>query len=170
MVEKEKYQEWIDYLRIVESDSTYFLRFAILWLSFACWLNQKYPNEKYERGKLEEFKKHNLSIRIYKELFNNDDSFRDKIEFFSKTKMPKREFVIDISKSTPNEVVSQSFKKEEMENLGKYMEIVYLIRCNFFHGRKLPSGEDEDLIKWAYETFLPLWKRFVNEDAAEKAD
>ena len=54
---------------------------------------------------------------------------------------------------------NDSFINEDIESFEKFMNVIYQIRCNFFHGDKIPfNEEDEKLVKWAYRAFLYFWK------------
>ncbi len=52
---------------------------------------------------------------------------------------------------------------DEVNCLCKYLKVVYKIRCNFFHGDKLPSSTNVSLIIWAYETLDMLLQKLIRE-------
>lgn len=51
--------------------------------------------------------------------------------------------------------------------LCKYLKVVYKIRCNFFHGDKLPSDTNVSLIIWAYETLDMLLQKLIRENVID---
>ena len=55
--------------------------------------------------------------------------------------------------------------ENDIEDFEKFVNVIYQIRCNFFHGDKIPfDKDDESLVKWAYGTFLYFWERFINTE------
>jgi len=157
MIEKENYKKWIEFLEHgLYSKESEFLRFAVLWLSFASFLNERYPEERREAAKLRRFKKEYAGF--YKDLVSQDKIFSDilTIEFFQ-TKDTGREFVENLQ--TRKEEDRDFFINDDIKDFSKFIDVIYQIRCNFFHGGKIPlDREDEKLVRWAYDAFLYFWK------------
>ena len=53
---------------------------------------------------------------------------------------------------------------DDVNCLCKYLKVVYKIRCNFFHGNKLPAETNVLLIVWAYETLNIFLHRLIQEN------
>jgi hypothetical protein len=164
-VEKNNYKQWIEFLEDgLYSESTPFLQFAVLWLSFASFLNERYYDEIKERHKLNRFIK---DFRFfYKRLLKEEKGlFKQKLLDFSKTKDGGRKFVLNLQrgKRYMDEVPFET--ENDIEDFEKFVNVIYQIRCNFFHGDKIPfDKDDESLVKWAYGTFLYFWERFINTE------
>ena len=56
---------------------------------------------------------------------------------------------------------------DEVNCLCKYLKVIYKIRCNFFHGDKLPSETNVSLIVWSYETLDVFLHRLVQENVID---
>lgn len=158
MTRLEPYKEWIAFLeRRLSSSDIVFYKFAILWISFESYLNQE-----YDRDKLKEFKKDNTEF--YMELLENDYFKKGLLEFANtKTEGGKREYVENIKVGRRGE--KTYFRETDIECFGKFIAVIYQIRCNFFHGDKRPlEPDDRKLVEWAYNSFSFFWGRFVGKE------
>lgn len=158
-MDKKSYTTWLEFLeKGLHANSSSFLKFAVLWLSFAGYLNQTYAEEWKEHNKLERFRQDNEEF--YKELIK-DPEFTRLLSEFSYTSTPPREFVMNLQDRRPEK--NDYFKPEDQSDFNKYIEVIYQIRCNFFHGDKIPfDSNDEKLVLWAYKSFLYFWKTYLN--------
>ncbi|MBQ8750599.1 MAG: hypothetical protein IJZ30_03055 [Alphaproteobacteria bacterium] len=48
--------------------------------------------------------------------------------------------------------------------LRNFLEVVYQIRCNFFHGSKIPDSINIKLICWAYDCLDKLMKKLEDKN------
>lgn len=161
-MDKENYKKWVEFLeKGLYSQESEFLRFAVLWLTLASFLNERYPKEEKEAGKLCKFKEDYSSF--YKDLVQAELTFRDILTTeFSETKKSGREFVQNLQPG--KEKVKYSFVKGDIQDFSKFINVIYQVRCNFFHGRKFPfDKEDKKLVKWAYNAFLYFWKKVLTD-------
>ena len=86
-----------------------------------------------------------------------------------KTKKDARKEVKDIRPRNTrqrNRTVEFNPDKSSCED---FLIVLYQIRCNFFHGGKLPFyNEDEKLVQWAFKCFNIFWKRFLKQNRNKK--
>jgi hypothetical protein len=143
-------------------------RFICLWIAFNSWLRQHY-GEDWSDSSL-------IGIgRNSQNGFVNDSTFIALFESFKNDKRNKR--VLDELKShgkiynlryprgTPGADLNAVAFTGDFRS---YMEAVYQIRCNLFHGRKDPEDKTDEggkisvdykLIRLAYDTLLPFFER-----------
>lgn len=160
-MQKDNYKKWIEYLEKGQySEDSHFLRFAVLWLSLASFLNERYQEEFRESKKLEKFQKE--FAEEYKRLVEEDEIFKKILNLeFPKTSETSREFVENLQTGRIED--RDYFSNENIYDFTKFINVIYQIRCNFFHGDKIPfDPEDEKLVLWAYKAFLYFWKYVLN--------
>lgn len=162
-MQKENYRKWIEYLeKGLYSEDSHFLRFAVLWLSLASFLNERYQKEFGESKKLKEFKKE--FAKEYKRLVEDDEIFKNILDIeFPETKKTSREFVENLQ---TREIKDRDyFTNKDIYDFTKFLNVIYQIRCNFFHGDKIPlDSDDEKLVQWAYKAFLYFWKYLLKKE------
>lgn len=115
------------------------IAFVILWMCYNNYYNKWNKGTERERAcRLSQNKK---SQRIY-------EKYKEKIlQEFSKlsNEGKKREFVRNVNGK-------EVFFNAEHCKLKDFLNVVYQIRCNLFHGGKNPFDTiDERLIQWAYK-------------------
>ena len=151
------YKSWLKFLETgVYQGESAFLKFAVLWLSFAGFLSSKYSITEQERQKLEKFKQ--KYVKFYENILKEAE-FKEVLLKFSKTKSPSRKYVINMQ--SRDEEDNDYFGEKDIVSFDMFIEVIYQIRCNFFHGAKIPDEDNEKLIKWAYDSFIYFWKAFV---------
>src|SRR5205085_1604998 len=119
-------------------------------------LNEIYSGEKLKDG--EKVIKFSESVRNL-DFFNKNTNIDFLSESFKNTKYSEREYVEDMLTKKDLYRKTLNFNSQTENNLTLYLKVIYQIRCNFFHGDKMPSDpDDEKLIIWAYETFHDFWR------------
>lgn len=156
-----KYKEWLDYLAHgIHKEDTSFLRFAVLWLSFNAYLNE-ISNTKTIRGdwkKVEEFSKDPKNI----EFFNKYMIYEEIAQGFKDTKPQGRDYVEDLKDRKVDRRKNLRLNDDTENKLGKYLSVIYQIRCNFFHGDKIPNDpDDKNLVDWAFNSFHEFWSKYI---------
>lgn len=157
-----KYKEWLDYLvHGIHKEDTSFLRFAVLWLSFNAYLNGILSTKQIEGdwNKVKEFSEDPKNI----EFFNKYMIYKEIEQGFRETKSQGREYVEDLR---DRKIERRKFLRlnddDEGNKLEKYLGVIYQIRCNFFHGDKIPSDpDDKNLINWAFDSFYEFWNKYI---------
>lgn len=158
---KSSYKSWLDFLEHgLYNEESPFLRFAILWLSFNAYLNEEYGKKiRGDKNKVLEFAKNEQVGNLYKDLLK-DPNFNKVFSDFKIIKGYKGLFIEDmLSRKEDN----RKFFDDNYKSIKDYLIVIYQIRCNFFHGDKIPSDpDDKKLIEWAYKYFYILWKEYLN--------
>ena len=154
------YKTWLDYLDcgLYKGESS-FLRFAVLWLSFVCYLNE-YCKSNREWNKIDGFIKGEQVGVVYNSL-----PIQDLIEKFS-TATDGDGFVKNMKHGHTNE---KDYFDQNHTDVCFFFKAVYQIRCNFFHGDKFPNSErDERIVNWAFESLHAFWLQYINLIEREK--
>lgn len=164
---KSDYKSWLDFLEygICKGESP-FLRFAILWLSFNAYLNEEYGEKiSGDKKKVLEFAKNEQVGNFYEDLLK-DPNFNEVVSDFKATKIPERLFVEDMQSRQEN---NRKLFDDNHKSIKDYLMVIYQIRCNFFHGDKIPYyPDDKRVIEWAYKYFYILWSEYLNFINKEK--
>jgi len=132
----------------------------MLWFSFNSYYSERYSHIRGEGNQLIEFSKDNKSL--YGSLLSNTQAvFKDVLNKFAKTQHPDRTSVRDMRLNSQRSVEFNS-KNKSCED---FFKVLYQIRCNFFHGDKLPFfKEDKKLVQWAFKYFSIFWERFLEKN------
>ena len=156
------YKRWFEAIKSFEkSNYKDWFKFAILWFSFNSYYSKEYFRTKGERNQIIEFAKDNKAL--YKSLLTSKQAdFKNVLEKFTETKFPeKRECVKDMRPNGRGYVKFDSGHNACED----FFQVLYQIRCNFFHGDKWPDfDQDKKLIQWAFEYFKIFWERFIDEE------
>jgi len=161
MKQFEGYRKWIKAIKNFEkSDYKTWFKFAMLWFSFNAYYSERYSYARGEGEQITKFAKDNKNL--YGSLLSNTQAvFKDVLNEFAKTRSPGREKVRNMRQNSQRSVEFNS-KNKSCED---FFKVLYQIRCNFFHGDKVPfSKEDKKLVQWAFEYFSIFWERFLEEN------
>jgi hypothetical protein len=127
-------------------------RFISLWIAFNAWLKKEYREDTPD-GKMIKKAKENEDLQsIFQRLSNNDEEFK-----------------VNLRKLMGYTVIDTRFptnEEKEQNCIGDYksfLSVVYLIRCNLFHGRKRvdENEKDQELVTLALKLLHPLFKEFI---------
>jgi len=163
MAEIELYNSkiWIDYLENNFNECEYFFKFALIWMSFNSYYEIKYRAIKYEKNKIEKFCIDNENL--YNNLMLNNEEFKKIVVDFKNTKYLDGS---DNRECVASETRDQKFYfKDDCCSCVDFINVVYQIRNNFFHGSKDVSNHYNNLImQWAYKYFSIFWKESINKN------
>lgn len=145
------FREWNGYFNSIINQfgqDDVFIRFMILWMAYNSYYSNKYPT-KNDRECINLLSNDTHTQQIY-------DSKKQQIlssfaQIHSSYCSP-RNFVKDMRTSRN---ARDAIFDEQHNDLYDFLNAVYQIRCNLFHGDKTPYSEtDKELTKWAYENLL----------------
>ena len=163
---KSSYKSWLDFLQYgIYKEKSSFLRFAILWLSFNAYLNEEYGKKiSGDKNKVLEFAKNEQVGNLYRDLLE-DPKFNKVLSDFKIIKSHKGLFIEDMLTRKESD---RKFFDDNHRSIRDYLMVIYQIRCNFFHGDKIPYNlEDKKIIEWAYKYLYILWSRYLNSISKE---
>ena len=149
---------WINYLEINEKYIGDELRekcilFVFLYMQLNSYCNDKYGKKTSEHCKMVDRLSSNTKL---KQAYTSIDIEEKFINTFSNILLNGvvREYVIDM-KRTKN----KKYFNNHNNQLQNFLDVIYQIRCNMFHGSKSPY-EDRNikLIAWAYDCLNELLK------------
>lgn len=160
MNQLESYKKWMAVIdNFKRSDYEAWFKFAMLWFSFNGYYSERYSHIRGERNQLIEFAKDNKNL--YESLLSDKQGFKNILDKFAETQHPDRTSVRDMR---PNSQQSVKFNSNN-KSCEDFLNVLYQIRCNFFHGDKLPFYEkDKKLIHWAFKYFKIFWERFLERN------
>ena len=147
--------DWIEYLEI---DNKYIgkdvykkcIKFIFLWINYNHYYNEHYKKEDNPKYKDERERVKALDLPEVKEKYE-----RLKNKFLEKfVKLPSnehfREYIVNLKNKQHINFDENNF---QLEN---FLETVYQIRCNLFHGDKLVNDYNIKIIEWAYDCLNEL--------------
>ncbi len=121
-----------------------FDRFISLWISFNAWGCHE-TGFDVDRKMLDDLKKNPKMEDSYNKAKESESFLKSLCEMVDKKVLTYR--------SKPKEVWLDNEK-----SLDCLLEVIYRIRCNLFHGRKVPfDGNDAKLVKWARMILTPIF-------------
>lgn len=131
-------------------------KFISLWISFNAWLKNEYREDATDRELKDGVKKNEELQSIFNTLLDTSAVFSANINELSSFSIVNMKY--------PND--SNAMRKMERIDFANFIEVVYTIRCNLFHGRKDAAdktGKDYKLICLAYSCLLPLFSQYFNK-------
>jgi len=144
---KDLIKEW--FCKSREMDNC-FDQFIWLWISF----NAFYAHDHLQESELSQLR---IFRDQFKELFRkvvtgNDRAFKE-FKHYIDTKPENTGFIQDLRFSDGEERHKKRYYN--LTSLCEYIDCIYQIRCNLFHGGKNPEdGQDENIVKHAYDTLV----------------
>ena len=127
-------------------------RFISLWIAFNGWLKKEY-GENTNDGEMVKRAKENKTLKeIFGELSDGD---RD---FITNLSQLMGYIVIDM-----REPSNEQREKRCTGDYESFLDTIYQIRCNLFHGRKSfeEDKKDRELVTLALKLLRPLFKSFL---------
>lgn len=147
--------KWLHYLENISScgktaSSDIFFRFIILWMSYNSYYSNKFP-KKSDRACLILLANDAKTQKIY-------NTKKQQILFdFSQLKSEycfPRTFVKDMRVFSG---ARDAIFDKQHNTLLDFLNAVYQVRCNLFHGDKTPYSDiDVSLVLWAYDNLLAI--------------
>lgn len=143
LVRAERGQEYID-----DGD-----RFISLWIAFNGWMKGKFGEAVKDRTLINRVKKSEDIRQAFEDLKRDDQSFA--------------EYLIELSEFTVADMRRLDIQSRIQRYDGTFdslIEVIYLVRCNLFHGRKEINEDRKDfeLVRLSYRILLPLFKACLN--------
>ncbi len=126
-------------------------RFISLWIAFNGWMKCKYGENERERRMVERVKKSKDIAKVFSDLQKSSHCFSEDLAKLSKYAVADMR---DINNTIRYDGAYETF-----------IEVIYRIRCNLFHGRK-DLGENEkdfELVCLSYRILLPLFEKILDE-------
>jgi len=127
-------------------------RFISLWIAFNGWLKKEYGENKGDLTLLNEAKGKSDLGNIFCWLKENDQQFENDLKELSIYRVINMKFETDRTKD-----------KKYNGDFESFIDVIYQIRCNLFHGRKnFDENEiDKKLITLALKLLGLLFKKFA---------
>jgi hypothetical protein len=161
-------KNWIEYLDEHFDECKDYFKFALTWMSFNSFYEIKYKGigggrgKGAERAKIEKFCDENKEV--YDNLISCDGEFAKIVTEFKNTKNlygPENRICV------ANETRDQEWLfGEDKKSCLDFMNVIYQIRNNFFHGSKdVSNPRNNDLIKWAYKYLNIFWRKFLEKNS-----
>jgi hypothetical protein len=131
-----------------------FDRFASLWISFNAW--GTYESHFYQDRNMINWAKTNSSlVTNFSVLIKDNAPFRRDVEIL-KNMCPIR--VNKVGRGSRDVTIS------DIHNFGEVLEVIYTIRCNFFHGKKSPDdSRDRTLVELAFRILSEVFRPKIAE-------
>lgn len=126
-------------------------QFIALWIAFNGWLKSNYGEDKTDRNLIQRLQTNSSFKKVFDELKCN--------ELRSSLKILERYTILDM-----RNVTDVNLGKKYDGTYKSLINILYLIRCNLFHGRKNIDEDktDEELVHLAYDILYPLFDKYYN--------
>lgn len=127
-------------------------RFISLWIAYNGWLKKEY-GEKTNDSKMIEKSKENATLQeIFRGLYASNKDFMTNLARLMEYK------VIDMRDPS-----DEQREKTCTGDFGSFLDTIYQIRCNLFHGRKNfeENEKDKELVTLALKLLRPLFKSFL---------
>jgi len=127
-------------------------KFISLWIAFNGWMRQEFGEDVFDGVLIKKVKRKRKMKRTFNELKVDDNKFSSYLNSLSKYR------VVNM-KEPENKAKSKIYDG----TFGSLIDVLYQIRCNLFHGRKLMKKNEIDiqLVHLAFDILHPLFKRYL---------
>lgn len=154
-----------DWFEKSQSEDDIFNQFIALWISFNAFFIAKFKNEFTNSRFPAEYEflnkvKDDSSLKDLYQSLDKDSNFNDFLDFLENgnddvgTHFPKK--VADM-RFESNESKAKEFSN--IDDFSQFIDVIYKIRCNLFHGNKSDSNPaDKFLVEYAYKILEPYLK------------
>lgn len=159
-------EDWLSYLNIsdISDKNIKAIKFIFLWMKYNEWYSKFGLGDSEGAMKLSDDKNaRDLYEQIKNEFLNGGRSITTG---FKKIPLENNSTISREGLYKKNGRLMCAYN-DEVNCLCKYLKVVYKIRCNFFHGEKIPSNTNVSLIIWAYETLDMLLQKLVKENVID---
>jgi len=146
----------------------YFDRFISLWVSFNCYfvsehyveLNEKYKKEPSERQHIDFIAANPEYNTIYATLLDAP-SFSKNINKMLSLLQEVTHYKGKVADMRPDKIENEDYAKEftDKNSFSQFINVVYQVRCNLFHGNKSPYNDRDSRI---VEAFFEGFAEFCN--------
>jgi len=132
---------------------TVFDKFISLWFAFNSW-------GTYSTKKAKDWQMLNAVKKEPRLLTSYGKSITEDPEFLKAVKRLAEYKVLDMRPG--HETESRSI--DDIGNFGQILDVIYLIRCNLFHGRKSEiDAHDKELVELAYHILSRVFRPIIDE-------
>ncbi len=127
-------------------------RFISLWIAFNGWLKKECGENTNDREMVKRAKGNKTLKEIFGELSDSDRGFKTNLSQLM------RYIVIDMRDPS-----DEQRKKRCTGDYESFLDTIYQIRCNLFHGRKNfeEDKKDRELVTLALKLLRPLFKKLL---------
>lgn len=127
-------------------------RFISLWIAFNAWLKKEYGKNTTDKKMVERAKGNTALKEIFRKLSASDRDFT--------TNLSKLMRYIVIDMRDPS---NEQREKRCTGDYESFLDTIYQIRCNLFHGSKRVDEDekDQELVTLALKLLRPLFKEFI---------
>jgi len=137
-----------------------FDQFIFLWISFNAFYAHEHLREK-ESSQLKIFR-HQFK-KLFREVVTKNDATFKEFKHYIDTKPVNTGFIQDLRFPVDEERHKQRYS--DLTSLCEYIDCVYQVRCNLFHGGKSPEdGQDENIVKHAYNSLVVFCKAIYQKE------
>lgn len=131
--------------------SDVFFRFVAVWVAFNALYTSLYGDEVGDFNQVRSFSGSPKAIDRHRELISRD------VDYLRAINTLKERGVLDLSRQ---------FRRRQIRdpnNLTEVASCLYQVRCNLFHGSKMPDNpRDEHLVKASFVIVSKLIQPFLN--------
>jgi hypothetical protein len=127
-------------------------RFISLWIAFNSWLKKEFGKAEKDFTLIKRIKD-SPKVQAAFENMKNEEEFAQLLH-----QLKVRSPVVDM-RFPDNSAKVKSYEGD----LGSLMEVLYLVRCNLFHGQKSAeeNNRDFELVVLSYHVLLPFFKKLL---------
>lgn len=127
-------------------------RFISLWIAFNGWLKKEYGENTHDMKLVRSAKGNKTLKEIFIELSDGNTNFKRNLSQLMRYK------VIDMRDPS-----NEQREKRCTGDYESFLDAIYQIRCNLFHGRKsfMEDKNDKELVTLALKLLRPLFKNFL---------
>ena len=128
-------------------------RFISLWIAFNGWLKNEYGENIRDCEMIKSAKKNRTLKSTFRELSNSNNNFK-------KILAELKGYSVTDARCPSNEQKEKSCTGD----YGSFLDTIYQIRCNLFHGRKNVDENkiDRKLVTLALKLLHPLFKKLLD--------
>ena len=127
-------------------------RFISLWIAFNGWLKKEYGENTSDREMVKRAQGNKTLKKIFRQLSASDRDFMTNLNQLMEYR------VIDMRDPS-----NEQREKRCTGDYESFLDTIYQIRCNLFHGRKSfeEDKKDRELVTLALKLLRPLFKSFL---------
>ncbi len=136
-----------------------FDQFISLWISFNAFYAHNHLQER-ELSQLRIFR--DQFKELFREVVTKNEAVFKEFKDYIDTKPINTGFIQDLRFPDDKE---RHKKYSDLTSLCEYIDCVYQVRCNLFHGGKSPEdGQDENIVKRAYDSLVVFCKAIYQKE------
>ncbi|MEW5860894.1 MAG: hypothetical protein AB1861_26565 [Cyanobacteriota bacterium] len=135
----------------IQLDEVPFFRFVAIWIAFNALYASRGSNREGDRNQVRRFAGNPKAIDYHQKLLKEDSDYQEAIEIL------KERGVYDTNLRRQHHPIN------DITNLTEVAECFYQVRCNLFHGGKIPNdSRDKNLVQASYTIVSKLIKPYIS--------